>query len=109
MQNAEDTDEIFEELFNKYGKVLFRRNDQKPPIADVDDDAESLSWASGTLGIFHNFYPFYIEYAQSSQAHGYGVHYLQMVQYPYLPQNYGTMAILSTTTGDYYNRFSKFI
>ncbi|XP_015571228.2 protein Iojap, chloroplastic [Ricinus communis] len=43
--NVEDTDEMLDELFNKYGKVVFRTNDQKPPTADVDDDAESMSFA----------------------------------------------------------------
>ncbi|XP_077220775.1 protein Iojap, chloroplastic-like [Tasmannia lanceolata] len=41
----EDTDEMFDDLFDKYGKVVFRRNDQKPPSAEADDDAESLSFA----------------------------------------------------------------
>ncbi|GAB4854764.1 hypothetical protein Ancab_023349 [Ancistrocladus abbreviatus] len=41
----EDTDDMFDDLFKKYGKVVFRRNDQKPPVAEVDDDAESLSLA----------------------------------------------------------------
>ncbi|XP_077230350.1 protein Iojap, chloroplastic-like isoform X2 [Tasmannia lanceolata] len=40
-----DTDEMFDDLFDKYGKVVFRRNDQKPPSAEADDDAESLSFA----------------------------------------------------------------
>lgn len=39
----EDTDDMFDDLFNKYGKVVFRRTDQKPPTAEVDDDAESLA------------------------------------------------------------------
>jgi hypothetical protein len=43
LQNVEDTDEMFDDLFNKYGKVVFRSNDNKPPTAEVDDDAESLS------------------------------------------------------------------
>ncbi|KAB2021577.1 hypothetical protein ES319_D07G149500v1 [Gossypium barbadense] len=42
--------------------------------------------ASMTPGVFHNFYPFYAQYAQNSQAHGFGVQYPQMLQYPYLPQ-----------------------
>lgn len=42
--------------------------------------------ASMTPGVFHNFYPFYAQYAQNSQAHGSGVQYPQMLQYPYLPQ-----------------------
>ncbi|KAJ7007945.1 uncharacterized protein [Populus alba] len=52
--------------------------------------------ASGTPGMFqHNFYPFYTPYAQSSQAHGFGIQYPQMVQYPYLPQQFGSTGILS--------------
>ena len=44
LQNlSEDTDEMFDDLFEKYGKVVFRRNDQKPPSAEAEDDAESLS------------------------------------------------------------------
>ncbi|KAH6777121.1 Lojap-related protein [Perilla frutescens var. frutescens] len=42
---SEDTDDMFDDLFNKYGKVVFRRNDQKTTTAEVDDDAESLSFA----------------------------------------------------------------
>ncbi|KAH1130298.1 hypothetical protein J1N35_001676 [Gossypium stocksii] len=42
--------------------------------------------ASMTPGMVHNFYPFYAQYAQNSQAHGFGVQYPQMLQYPYLPQ-----------------------
>ncbi|KAJ4726639.1 protein Iojap, chloroplastic [Melia azedarach] len=41
----EDTDEMFDKLFKKYGKVVFKRNDHKPPTAEIDDDAESLSFA----------------------------------------------------------------
>uniref|UniRef100_A0A5B7BK78 Putative RNA-binding protein 38 isoform X1 n=1 Tax=Davidia involucrata TaxID=16924 RepID=A0A5B7BK78_DAVIN len=44
-------------------------------------------------GIYHNFYPFYAQ--QSSQAHGFGVQYPQMVQYPYVPQHYSSTGILS--------------
>lgn len=40
---SEDTDEMFDDLFNKYGKVVFRSNDVKSPTAEVDDDAESLA------------------------------------------------------------------
>lgn len=40
---SEDTDEMFDNLFKKYGKVVYKRNDQKPPSAEIDDDAESLS------------------------------------------------------------------
>ncbi|XVF33084.1 hypothetical protein REPUB_Repub17cG0137700 [Reevesia pubescens] len=50
---------------------------------------------SVTPGMFHNFYPFYAQYAQNSQAHGFGVQYPQMVQYPYLPQQYSSTGILS--------------
>ncbi|KAL0008205.1 hypothetical protein SO802_009707, partial [Lithocarpus litseifolius] len=53
------------------------------------------SGAAGPPGMYHNFYPFYAQYAQSSQAQGFGVQYPQMVQYPYLPQNYGSIGILS--------------
>ncbi|CAL1409436.1 unnamed protein product [Linum trigynum] len=45
LKNAEDVDEVFDDLFNKYGKVVFRSNDQRPSIAEVDDDAETLSFA----------------------------------------------------------------
>lgn len=40
---SEDTDDMYDDLFEKYGKVVFKRNDQKAVIAEVDDDAESLS------------------------------------------------------------------
>lgn len=44
MQNvSEDTDDTYDDLFNKFGKVVFRTKDQKPHSAEVDDDAESLS------------------------------------------------------------------
>lgn len=39
----EDTDDMYDDLFKKHGSVVFKRNDQKPPTAEVDDDAESLS------------------------------------------------------------------
>ncbi|KAK9689892.1 hypothetical protein RND81_09G088700 [Saponaria officinalis] len=42
---SEDTDDMFDDMFEKYGKVVFTRTDQKPPSAEVDDDAESLSFA----------------------------------------------------------------
>ncbi|KAG8653424.1 hypothetical protein MANES_05G016900v8 [Manihot esculenta] len=51
--------------------------------------------ASGTPGMFHNFYPLYTQFGQSSQGHGFGVQYPQMVQYPYLPQQYGSTGSLS--------------
>ncbi|XP_028760442.1 protein Iojap, chloroplastic isoform X2 [Neltuma alba] len=41
----EDTDEMYDELFNKNGKVVFSRKDPKPATAEVDDDADSLSFA----------------------------------------------------------------
>lgn len=34
---------MFDNLLKKYGKVVYRRNDQKSPTAEIDDDAESLS------------------------------------------------------------------
>ncbi|KAF2324946.1 hypothetical protein GH714_021798 [Hevea brasiliensis] len=73
--------------------------------------------ASGTPGMFHNFYPLYTQYGQSSQGHGFGVQYPHMVQYPYLPQHYSSTGILSipssmametTTAGNSSNQFSKF-
>ncbi|CAF2101846.1 BnaA05g26270D [Brassica napus] len=42
---SEDTDEMFDELFNKYGKVVYKSDDLKSPAAEVDDDAESLAFA----------------------------------------------------------------
>jgi hypothetical protein len=53
--------------------------------------------AAGPPGMFHNLYPYYAQYAQTSQqAHGFGVQYPgQVVQYPYLPQPYGSTGILS--------------
>ncbi|XP_062153959.1 uncharacterized protein LOC133862210 isoform X2 [Alnus glutinosa] len=52
--------------------------------------------AAGPPGMFHNMYPFYAQYAQTSQPHGFGVQYPgQVVQYPYLPQPYGSTGILS--------------
>ncbi|XP_073010546.1 protein Iojap, chloroplastic [Typha latifolia] len=43
--NDGDTDEMFDELFKKYGKVVYRSGDRKPPAAEADDDADSLSFA----------------------------------------------------------------
>lgn len=44
MQDAgKDTDDMYDDLFKKHGKVVFSRKDQKPVSAEVDDDAESLS------------------------------------------------------------------
>lgn len=39
----EDTDDMYDDLFKKYGKVVFQSNDRKPTSAEIDDDAESLS------------------------------------------------------------------
>ncbi|OMP11706.1 Ribosome-associated, Iojap-like protein [Corchorus capsularis] len=41
----EDTDEMFGDLMKKYGKVVYRKNDRKSQSAELDDDAESLSFA----------------------------------------------------------------
>ncbi|KAK1288546.1 hypothetical protein QJS10_CPB19g01334 [Acorus calamus] len=40
-----DTDDMFDELLEKYGKVVFQSNDQKSPSEEANDDAESLSFA----------------------------------------------------------------
>lgn len=55
-------------------------------------------------GVFHNYYPYYAQYPQSSQTQGFGVQYPQMVQYPYLPQQFGAgvlslSASIASTTG----------
>ncbi|CAM8990614.1 unnamed protein product [Rhodiola kirilowii] len=42
---SQDTDDMYDDLFKKYGKVVFKSSDQKSSIAEVDDDAESLSFA----------------------------------------------------------------
>ncbi|KAI3525267.1 hypothetical protein L1887_03943 [Cichorium endivia] len=42
---SQDTDDMYDDLFKKYGKVVYKRNDQKSPIAEVDDDAECLAFA----------------------------------------------------------------
>ncbi|KMZ76093.1 Protein Iojap, chloroplastic [Zostera marina] len=41
----EESDEMFDDLFKKYGKVVYDRNDKKSPSAEADDDAASLSFA----------------------------------------------------------------
>ncbi|KAI8572947.1 hypothetical protein RHMOL_Rhmol01G0240700 [Rhododendron molle] len=52
--------------------------------------------ATSPIGIYPNFYPFYANYAQNSQAHGFGVNqYPQMLQYPYMPRQYSPTGILS--------------
>lgn len=40
---SEDSDEMFDDLFKKYGKVVYKSDDQKSATAEVDDDAESLA------------------------------------------------------------------
>nr|XP_043623249.1 protein Iojap, chloroplastic [Erigeron canadensis] len=42
---SQDTDDMYDDLFKKYGKVVYKRNDQTSPIAEVDDDAECLAFA----------------------------------------------------------------
>lgn len=34
---------MYDDLFKKYGKVVYKSNDQKSPTAEVDDDAECLA------------------------------------------------------------------
>lgn len=41
----DDNDEMYDNLFKQYGNVVFKSNDQKLPSAEIDDDAESLSFA----------------------------------------------------------------
>lgn len=56
--------------------------------------------ATGTIGYFHNFLPYYGAYGPSNQAQSFGVQYPQMVQqYPFLPQHHFTSTgILSLPT-----------
>ncbi|XP_047338373.1 protein Iojap, chloroplastic [Impatiens glandulifera] len=44
---ADTDDEMMDDLLKKYGEVVFKRNDQKQQQTDteIDDDAESLSFA----------------------------------------------------------------
>ncbi|XP_045800634.1 protein Iojap, chloroplastic [Trifolium pratense] len=42
---GEDTDDMYDELLSNYGEVVYKRKDQKPASAELDDDAESLSFA----------------------------------------------------------------
>ncbi|CAI9286574.1 unnamed protein product [Lactuca saligna] len=42
---SQDTDDMYDDLFKKYGKVVYKSNDKKSPVADVDDDAECLAFA----------------------------------------------------------------
>ncbi|RVW75543.1 Protein Iojap, chloroplastic [Vitis vinifera] len=53
---SEDTDDMYDELFEKYGKVVLRRSDKKPHSAEVDDDAESLASSIWFLLIFFLLY-----------------------------------------------------
>lgn len=39
----EDMDDVLDDLFEKYGKVVFRSTDQKPANKETIDDAQSLS------------------------------------------------------------------
>jgi hypothetical protein len=34
---------MYDELLNNYGQVVYKRKDQKPASAEIDDDSESLS------------------------------------------------------------------
>lgn len=40
---GEDTDDMYDELLNNYGKVVYKKKDQKPASEEIDDDSESLS------------------------------------------------------------------
>lgn len=40
---SEDTDDMYDELLNNYGKVVYKKKDQKPASEEIDDDSESLS------------------------------------------------------------------
>lgn len=55
---SEDTDEMFDDLFNKYGKVVFKSNDIKSPTAEVDDDAECLACKRHALFLCNTFPPY---------------------------------------------------
>jgi ribosome silencing factor RsfS/YbeB/iojap len=41
----EDTDEMYDDLLQNYGTVVYKSDDKKSPVAEVDDDAECLSFA----------------------------------------------------------------
>ncbi|PKU74421.1 protein Iojap, chloroplastic [Dendrobium catenatum] len=43
--NGDEDDDVFDDLLNKYGKVVYKRGDQMSPSGEADDDAESLSFA----------------------------------------------------------------
>ncbi|TKY64152.1 RNA-binding protein ARP1 [Spatholobus suberectus] len=51
--------------------------------------------ASGPVGLVHNIYPFSAQDPYNSQAHGFGVQYLHMLQFPILPRHYGSAGILT--------------
>ncbi|KAJ0514551.1 putative protein Iojap/ribosomal silencing factor RsfS, Nucleotidyltransferase superfamily [Helianthus annuus] len=42
---------MYDDLFNKYGKVVYKSTDQKSPTAEVDDDAECLSFVVALVKI----------------------------------------------------------
>ncbi|CAK8534770.1 unnamed protein product [Lathyrus sativus] len=42
---GEDTEDMYDELLNNYGKVVYKKKDQKPASEEIDDDSESLSFA----------------------------------------------------------------
>ncbi|KAL8469475.1 hypothetical protein ACS0TY_032355 [Phlomoides rotata] len=48
---SQDTDDMYDDLFKKYGKVVFQSNDRKPSSAEIDDDAESLSFAMALANV----------------------------------------------------------
>ncbi|KAK9293249.1 hypothetical protein L1049_021240 [Liquidambar formosana] len=54
--------------------------------------------ASGSPGVYYNYYPFYAQYGQSGSTQGFGIQYAQTSQYPYLPQQYRGVGILSLPT-----------
>ncbi|KAI0500749.1 hypothetical protein KFK09_018965 [Dendrobium nobile] len=46
-------------------------------------------------GVFPSFYPYYTQYSHSSQAQGgFGLHYPQMLQYPYVPPQLGSSSAI---------------
>ncbi|XP_020681897.1 RNA-binding protein 24 [Dendrobium catenatum] len=46
-------------------------------------------------GVFPSFYPYYPQYSYSSQAQGaFGLHYPQMLQYPYIPPQLGSASAI---------------
>lgn len=51
--------------------------------------------SAGAMGLVQNMYPFYGQYAQNIQSHGFGIQYPQITQIPILPQQYGSTGILS--------------